>query len=166
MWRTGLLLVVLGAACTSELPVERREQRQRPTVEDVARADRAFEAEGLRRENDRLRLEAAQLRQELREAEFWLRAYRTRGLAELPRADPGTEGKVLDVWNNELELSIGSDDGVEEGDTYNVRRGADYIGRATITHVRRDRSHASLDSDNRGPAAPPRRGDVAYPAPQ
>jgi hypothetical protein len=159
-----LVLLALGAACTSEPPVERRQVHQRPTAEDVERADRAFEADALRGENERLRQEVAELREDLREAEFWLRAYRTRGLGELPGSDPGVEGRVLDVWSDKVELSIGSEHGVEKGDVYNVRRGADYVGRATITEVRRDRSYASLDSDGRGPAAPPRQGDIAYPA--
>lgn len=53
---------------------------------------------------------------------------------------PAVNGVVTAVSSNLVEVSIGRDDGVREGDDLDVYRGAQYIGRINITRSEDDRA--------------------------
>lgn len=105
--------------------------------------------------------EVKRLREEVRELNRWIAEYKKRygGIG----SGPGEQGYVLRVDGNSITISVGSDDGVAVGDVYHMRRGNRYVGQMTITKVEKSRSHGVFDTQFPGPAAPPRRADVAYP---
>lgn len=53
---------------------------------------------------------------------------------------PAVNGVVTAVSNNLVEVSIGRDDGVREGDDLDVYRGGQYIGRINITRSKDDKA--------------------------
>lgn len=63
---------------------------------------------------------------------------------------------VSDVRGDLVSISAGSNDGVREGDNFQLNRGATYVGRITITGVDKNQSVGEFD-----PGAPPQVGDKA-----
>jgi len=55
---------------------------------------------------------------------------------------PKLDGAVLAVADNAIEVSIGSDDGLQVGHTLEVYRGDQYVGRAVVRAVRADHAIA------------------------
>ena len=106
-----------------------------------------------------LRSENAHLKKQLKNAKLWLGKYRQKfGDNGGPRGAPGV---VKTVKGNLVVLSVGSDDGVRNGDTYQIRRGSSYVGQITITTVYKDQSVGTFVSEFKGPGAPPQAGDAA-----
>jgi hypothetical protein len=105
--------------------------------------------------------ETKRLRQELHELKFWIAEYKKR--YGRIGGGKGDEGVVLRVEGTTITISTGSADGVAVGDVYHMRRGSSYVGQMMITKVEKARSHGVFDTKFPGPAAPPRRADVAYP---
>ena len=66
---------------------------------------------------------------------------------------PPLDGIVTAVRPNKLvEISLGSDDGLQIGHTVQIYRGQSYLGRAQIINVSPDRSVGQLDPEmKRGP---------------
>jgi len=102
------------------------------------------------------------LSSQLRQANFWLDTYRKR-FGDITGGPQGSDGRILEVRGNILALSVGSEDGVRVGDTYNLRRGPEYVGQCKVTKVYKGQSVAEFDAEYPGNAAPPQTGDVAYP---
>jgi hypothetical protein len=100
------------------------------------------------------------LRKELKAAKYWLDEFRTSCLFPLPMPN-SRAGKVLEVQDSQVRISIGSADGVRVGDTFQLRRGAKYVGQMFVTKISKNTSIGEFDSGFVGPGAPPRPGDVA-----
>ena len=65
----------------------------------------------------------------------------------LPGVAPLAQGKVVDLGNNRIEVSIGSDDGLAVGHRLDVYRGTKYLGRVEIVGVSPDRAVANIMGD-------------------
>jgi hypothetical protein len=164
MWRAGLLLAILGAACATKPPLA-----QAPRTEQPANASPSLDSYELRQANDRLRREVEELRAELanvrqeleRTAESLWRYKHEFG--DMSDCHKGRGGRVLAAHGHAIELSEGAEDGVRPGDVFALRRGADYVGLAMVKEVRENNAYAHVEQQNRGKAFPPRAGDVAYP---
>ena len=140
--RLILLAAVLGLGCVSPEP-----GRDRDTE--------------LREVKERLREEVARnarLEKELRDCNAWLNKYRARYSDDFHFRPSGV---VTAVKGNRVSISLGSDDGVRAGDSYNIRRGSTYVGQITITDVYEQRSVGEFDEEFKGHVAPPRISDVA-----
>ncbi len=82
-------------------------------------------------------------------------------LSPLPK-EPGPKLAVIrSIKGNLVVISIGSKDGVQAGDTYEIRRADLYVGQVTVTNVYKDRSVATFDTEYKGPGAPPQVNDTA-----
>ena len=57
---------------------------------------------------------------------------------------PTLDGAVTAVADNAIELSLGSDDGLQVGHTVEVFRGGEYVGRAVVRLVKPDRAVAEM----------------------
>lgn len=57
---------------------------------------------------------------------------------------PKLNGSVLDVADKTIQVSLGSDDGLQVGQTLEVYRGDQYVGRAAVRAVRADHAIAEL----------------------
>jgi hypothetical protein len=66
------------------------------------------------------------------------------------------------VRGNELQVSVGTADGVQVGDVYHIRRGFAYVGSLKITTVERTVARGDFDTTRKGPAAPPQPADVVF----
>jgi hypothetical protein len=75
----------------------------------------------------------------------------------------GAEGVVNAVKGNLVTISVGSEDGVRRGDTYNVRRGGTYVGQIKITSVQKHLAVGEFDTQFPGPGGAPEVNDTAYP---
>ncbi|MFM8735094.1 MAG: hypothetical protein ACKOC8_07875 [Pirellulales bacterium] len=60
---------------------------------------------------------------------------------------PTLTGDVIAVGASSIQVSLGSDDGLQVGHTLEVYRGADYIGRAVVKSVMPDQAVAELVKD-------------------
>jgi hypothetical protein len=61
-----------------------------------------------------------------------------------PGTPPAVQGTVLDVRENRIELSIGSDDGLQVGHELDVYRGSKYLGRVRVSGISPDRAVATV----------------------
>ncbi len=59
-------------------------------------------------------------------------------------APPAVNGQVLAVAGNQVEVSLGRDDGMREGFTLEVHRNGQYLGRLKVRTVRDDKSVADI----------------------
>jgi hypothetical protein len=57
---------------------------------------------------------------------------------------PELEGQVIAVASGSIEVSLGSDDGLQAEHVLEVYRGGEYVGRAVVTSVSSDRAVARL----------------------
>lgn len=57
---------------------------------------------------------------------------------------PTLDGQVISVASGSIEVSLGSDDGLQVEHVLEVYRGGEYVGRAVVTSVRSDRAVARL----------------------
>ncbi|MFM8951477.1 MAG: hypothetical protein ACKOOF_00170 [Planctomycetaceae bacterium] len=57
---------------------------------------------------------------------------------------PPLDGDVIAVANNSIQVSLGSDDGLQVGHTLEVYRSGQYVGRAVVQSVKSDRAIATL----------------------
>jgi cell division protein FtsB len=57
---------------------------------------------------------------------------------------PELEGQVIAVASGSIEVSLGSDDGLQAEHVLDVYRGGEYVGRAVVTSVSSDRAVARL----------------------
>ena len=57
---------------------------------------------------------------------------------------PPLDGDVIAVANNSIQVSLGSDDGLQIGHTLEVYRSGQYVGRAIVRSVKSDRAIAEL----------------------
>jgi len=101
------------------------------------------------------------LERALREANFWIGEYRKR-YGDLTGVAKGADGRVQNVRDNLVVISVGSKDGVRVGDTYHLRRGATYVGQIRIDKVEANMAVGVFDNEFAGDGAPPQTGDVAY----
>ena len=101
------------------------------------------------------------LERALREANFWVGEYRKR-YGDLGGTGGGVEGRVQNVRDNLVVISVGSKDGVRVGDTYHLRRGATHVGQIRIDKVEANMAVGVFDNAFAGDGAPPQTGDVAY----
>ena len=60
---------------------------------------------------------------------------------------PSLTGDVIAVAAGSIEVSLGSDDGLQVGHTLEVYRGGEYIGRAVVKSVMPDHAVAELVKD-------------------
>jgi hypothetical protein len=60
---------------------------------------------------------------------------------------PQLDGDVIAVAANSIEVSIGSDDGLQVGHTLEVYRNGQYVGRAIVRSVKPDRAVAEIDKN-------------------
>lgn len=60
---------------------------------------------------------------------------------------PQLDGDVIAVAAGSIEVSIGSDDGLQVGHTLEVYRNGQYVGRAVVRTVKPDRSIAEIDKN-------------------
>ena len=102
------------------------------------------------------------LQKQVASAAFWLAKYRQK-YGDVTGGPKGSPGIVKSVKGNLVVLSIGTDDGVRNGDTYQIRRGSEHVGQVTITTVYKDQSVGTFDTEFKGPGAPPKAGDAADP---
>lgn len=139
MWRAGLLLAIVGAACAT-----------RP----------AAETGQLRRENARLRREVAELRRQLDTSDV---RYRSLGRVIPIFLRRPIEARVLEVQGDEVTLTL-SAGYVQLGDVLHLGRGSDYVGAAEVASIEGETVVATIDREFPGKAFPPRPNDVAYAA--
>jgi len=114
--------------------------------------------------NEQVQALTAQLgdaQKKVRDTEFELNKFRER-YGPLLSGGNGPEGKVLEVKGNIVVISVGSDDGVANGDTYQIRRGSSYVGEIRITRVQKDLAVGLFDTQYTGSGGMPQVGDVAY----
>jgi hypothetical protein len=69
----------------------------------------------------------------------------------------------MNVRGSLIQISVGSKDKVRPGDVYHIRRGSSYVGMIRITNVEKDSAVGTFDNEYSGAAAPPQKGDTAYP---
>ena len=110
-------------------------------------------------EMEALRAENKQLRQRIKELEFWLGQYREMP-AELPNASP-----VLEVVKDFVLLPKEIYDQVGLENWVYLRRGNQYVGRARVLQITARGTTARFDKEYPGPASPPRVGDVVVSLP-
>lgn len=60
---------------------------------------------------------------------------------------PNVEGQVVAVASGSIEVSLGSDDGLQVDHVLEVYRRGEYVGRAIVTSVRPDRAVARIDKE-------------------
>ena len=113
-----------------------------------------------REENAALAAANGDLDKGKRQAEFWLNKYREK-FGDITGGPKGADGVVKSVKGNLVVISVGSDDKVRVGDTYQLRRGGTHVGQVTITTVYKDSAVGTFDTEFKGPGAPPAAGDVA-----
>ena len=113
-------------------------------------------------ENLSLAAKNGDLEKQLKTANFWLGKYR-KMYGDITGGPTGSPGVVKSVRGNIVVLSVGSDDGVRNGDTYQINRGSDHVGEVTVTRVLKDQSVGTFDTVFKGPGAPPQAGDTADP---
>lgn len=111
-------------------------------------------------ENSKLSARNGDLSKQLKNCEFWLGKYREK-FGDITGGPTGADGVVKSVKGNLVVLSVGSDDGVRNGDAYQIRRGSNHVGEVTVTRVYKDQSVGTFDTVFKGPAAPPQAGDAA-----
>lgn len=105
------------------------------------------------------------LEKRVRELEFGLGKLKVTvgaGAMDL-EGNKGASGRVSAVKGNLVTISVGSEDGVRRGDTYNIRRGAEYVGQMSITTVYKNMAVGEFDTRFTGPGGAPEVNDVAYP---
>jgi uncharacterized protein (DUF3084 family) len=86
----------------------------------------------------------AQLERQLNNARLLLKQSGL-DIDSLPRDRvPTIDGQVVAVAAGSIEVSLGSDDGLQKGHLLEVYRGGDYVGRAVVTSVRPDRAVARI----------------------
>ena len=144
-------------------------------LEDVPRFQKRWQDEVRRRvdleeqlkrateEVDALLKQNADIEKRWRTAEFWLGKYRGNGRhgGGITGGPEGADGVVKSVKENHVLISVGRKDKVRGGDTYQIRRGSKYVGQITIIKVMPEAAIGVFDTEFKGPAAPPRIGDVA-----
>jgi len=107
----------------------------------VTLADKLHSSEG---QLSDFRTRAQQLSTQLVEARH-LMASRGIKLGDDLQAGVKAQGIVLAVSKDNLvELSIGSDDGLHDGDEFDVYRGATYVGRVKVVDTKPDKAVASI----------------------
>jgi hypothetical protein len=134
---------------TKEVEVLRKEIRDSQAERDkqfeqvVKLTDQFHQASG---EVTRLKERSEQLAQQLADARNLLARHGVKpGETEVP---PSVRGKVLAVNQNDLlELSLGSDDGIRTGNTLEVFRGSNYLGRVQVLTTQSDRAVAKILPD-------------------
>jgi hypothetical protein len=60
---------------------------------------------------------------------------------------PSLDGDVLAVREDSIQVSLGSDDGLQVGHTLNVYRNDQFIGRAHVKTITPDQAVAKIDKD-------------------
>lgn len=98
---------------------------------------------------------------QLRDTKFMLDKYRE-VYPNLVSESQGEDGRVLEVKDNIVVISVGRDDGVRNGDTYHLRRGSNYVGQMTVTRVEKDLAVGRFDTQFTGSGGMPQVGDIAY----
>jgi len=89
----------------------------------------------------------AQLEQQLNNARLLLKQSGL-DIDSLPKDRvPNLDGQVVAVAAGSIEVSLGSDDGLQKGHILEVYRGGEYMGRAVVTSVRSDRAVARIVED-------------------
>ena len=144
-----------SAANTDKLNIQ-----DRWTKEVANRVNLEAEVKKCQAENSQLSAMNGDLAKRLKNCEFWLGKYRQK-FGDITGGPTGANGVVKSVKGNLVVLSVGSDDGVRNGDTYQIRRGSNHVGQVTVTRVYKDQSVGTFDTDFKGPAAPPQAGDAA-----
>lgn len=86
----------------------------------------------------------AQLEQQLNNARLLLKQSGL-DIDSLPKDRvPNLDGQVVAVASGSIEVSLGSDDGLQKGHVLEVYRAGEYVGRAIVTSVRSDRAVARI----------------------
>jgi hypothetical protein len=75
-------------------------------------------------------------------------------------APPGLDGLVLAVGEGNIEINLGTDDGLRPGHFLNVKRGVDFVGRVEVVRAWPDRVVAKIDRAMQ--RQPIQRGDRVY----
>ncbi len=92
-----------------------------------------------------------QLNAELAQAEAWLKKFGVVKETPLDAIEPLVEGMVLRVKKYKddifVEVSIGSDDGLQKGHQLEVYRGGAYVGRIDIVQATPDRAVGKVDRE-------------------
>jgi septal ring factor EnvC (AmiA/AmiB activator) len=106
-------------------------------VEQTDAANKAtLELQSLKGEEDRLRKENARFKAAMN---------RSGVNPDAPLGPPTIDGVVLAAANNNLvEISLGSDDGLSPGNTLEVSRGKEYIGRVEVVTTRPEKAVAKV----------------------
>ena len=145
---------------TSAANTDKLNFQQKWTQEVANRVNLEAEVKKCQAENSQLSAMNGDLAKRLKNCEFWLGKYRQQ-FGDITGGPTGANGVVKSVKGNLVVLSVGSDDGVRNGDTYQIRRGSNHVGQVTVTRVYKDQSVGTFDTDFKGPAAPPQAGDAA-----
>ncbi len=107
------------------------------------------------------------LERQVRQQKFELGEY-AKKFGTLISGNRGSNGRVMAVksLNNGVlvSISVGKEDGVRDGDTYNIRRGTNYIGSIRIDSVMRGQAVGIFDTKYTGGNGNPDVGDIAYAA--
>jgi len=117
--------------------------------------DLAAQLGDLKSENRRLRFENDQMAKKVPGGRVGPGSRGESGRVNGVRTLPG--GGVL------VTVSVGSADGVREGDTYHIRRGGEYIGMIEITSVNENLATGQFDTKFSNNKGNPEVGDTAYP---
>ena len=102
------------------------------------------------------------LEKELRNARFWIDEYKKITGQDITGEAMGADGRVIAVRGSLVVVSVGRSDKVRIGDTYNLRRGATFVGQIKITRVEEDSAVGEFDTQFPGPGGSPQVGDIAY----
>ena len=96
----------------------------------------------------------------LRAANFTLNKYRQR-YGPLMNKGQGAPGRVNAVKGSLVTLSVGIEDGVRNGDRYQISRGDQHCGELKIIKVYKNMAVGEFDTRFMGPGGMPQVGDVA-----
>ncbi len=145
---------------SSDATKDKLDYQDRWTKEVTNRVNLEAEVQKCQSENSQLSAMNGDLAKRLKNCEFWLGKYREK-FGDITGGPTGANGVVKSVKGDLVVLSVGSDDGVRNGDTYQIRRGSNHVGQVTVTRVYKDQSVGNFDTEFKGPAAPPQAGDAA-----
>ena len=82
------------------------------------------------------------------------------GVAERELAKGDLQGRVIAAKEGIVVLSVGSDDGVTPGFSFDVVRGSEWIGRVIVTKTKENQSVARLALQNELAGNVPQKGDL------
>jgi cell division protein FtsL len=125
-----------------------QQERDKSVRQTVAMLDQLHQAEAdlarLKRFNTRLSAQVAK-------AGKLLEPFRLTLNSPVDRTPPPLDGVVLDADSKGLvEISLGSDDGLERNHVLQVYRGSRYLGSIKVTEVLPDRAVAKIQPDAKG----------------